>query len=85
MSDSFPSALITDQGTRVLLRLKGHFFELSQSSLRAALGLPDGPPGLGIRVERERLRFEFSEDGQVVEVSAADLLRRITRDTAAMV
>ena len=62
MVRSAPSALITDRGDRVLLRLEGRFYELSQQELRGVLGLPDGPPGLGISIDRDRLRFEFVQD-----------------------
>ena len=58
------SALITDQGQRVLLRIRGRLFQLNQEELRMALGLPPGPPGLGITVDRNRFRFEFVGDQQ---------------------
>lgn len=77
------SALVTDQGTRILLRLEGHFYDLSQQSLRALLGLPDGPPGLGIRIDHDRLTFEFAADDQTLEVSASQLRRRIVKHCAA--
>jgi hypothetical protein len=54
--------LITDQGQRVLLRIRGRLFQLNQEELRMALGLPPGPPGLGITVDRNRFRFEFLGD-----------------------
>jgi hypothetical protein len=82
MSHTSPSALITDQGTRVLLRLEGHFYELDQLTLRALLGLRDGPPGLGISIDRDRLTFEFADDEQAVEVSASDLRRRIAKHSS---
>ena len=43
MALSAPSALITDEGQRVLLRIEGHFYEFSQQELRTLLGLPAGP------------------------------------------
>jgi len=43
MNPSSPSALITDQGLRVLLRLKGRFCELTQEDLLVLLELPRGP------------------------------------------
>ena len=79
MPNSSSSALVTDQGTRVSLRLSGHFYQLSQDELRTVLGLPPGPAGVGITVDRDRLCFEFAEDGQTVEVSESDLRRRITK------
>jgi hypothetical protein len=69
--------LITDQGARVLLRLGGHFFHLNQPALRQVLGLPDGPPGLGITINRDRLRFEFAGDNQSLTITAAQLHRRL--------
>jgi hypothetical protein len=74
-----PSALVTDMGRRVLLRLGGKFYELSQSELRNLLGLPDGPPGLGISIEGERLHFEFALDQQTAELSAGQLQRRLVK------
>jgi hypothetical protein len=79
MTHSSPSALITDQGQRVLLRLNGRFYELSQQALRAALGLPEGPPGLGITIDRDRLRFEFAADHQEIEMTASQLRRRLAK------
>ena len=37
MTHSSPSALIVDNGRRVLLRLEGQFYELAQEELRALL------------------------------------------------
>lgn len=62
MPSSSPSALITDQGQRVLLRLQGRFYELTQPELRTLLGLSPGPPGLGISIDGDRFRFEFPAD-----------------------
>ncbi|HEV3146547.1 MAG TPA: hypothetical protein VGZ47_21850 [Gemmataceae bacterium] len=74
-----PSALVTDMGRRVLLRLGGKFYELSQSELRNLLGLPDGPPGLGISIEGDRLYFEFALDQQTAKLSAGQLQRRLAK------
>ena len=82
MAHSAPSALITDQGRRVQLRVHGRFYELSQEALRAALGLPDGPPGLGISIDHDRLRFEFAADQQAIEVTADQLQRRLAKQSA---
>ena len=79
MAHSAPSALITDQGRRVLLRIQGRYYELSQPELRTLLGLPEGPPGLGITIDGSHLRFEFPADRQTVEVSAGQLQRRLAR------
>jgi hypothetical protein len=65
-----PSALITDQGRRVGLRMRGRLYEFSQEDLRNVLGLPPGPPGLGITIDRNRFRFEFAADHQTIELSA---------------
>jgi hypothetical protein len=74
-----PSALITDQGQRVLLRVQGRFYELSQEELRSLLGLPAGSPGLGISIDGDRLRFEFAADDQTIELSAGQLHRRLAK------
>ena len=79
MPGSAPSALVTDQGRRVLLRLRGGFYELTQEELRTVLGLPPGPPGLGITIDGERLYFEFGADGQEREISTAVLQRRLAK------
>jgi len=79
MSSAIPSALITDMGRRISLRIHGRFYELAQDDLRTALGLPKGPPGLGITIDGERLRFEFAADSQMVEMSAAQLQRRLAK------
>ena len=39
MTRPAPSALITEQGQRVLLRIEGRHYELSQDELRSLLGL----------------------------------------------
>ena len=67
------SALITDNGDRVLLRLGGRHYELTQPTIRQVLDLPDGPPGLGITIDGDRLHFEFAGDDQSVTISAAQL------------
>jgi hypothetical protein len=77
MSTTSPSALITDKGRQVLLRVRGRYYELSQEELRTALGLPEGPPGLGITIDGERVCFEFASDDRRVELSAAQLQRRL--------
>jgi len=77
-----PSALITDQGQRILLRLQGQFYELSQAELRSLLRLPAGPPGLGISIEGDRLTFEFSADEQTIELTAGQLQRRLAKQAS---
>lgn len=79
MPNAYPSALITDQGQRILLRVEGQFYELSQQELRSLLGLPTGSPGLGISIDGDRLHFEFTADHQTVELSAGQLHRRLTK------
>lgn len=81
MSHTSPSALITDQGQRVLLRLNEHFFDLSQNELRAVLELPAGEPGVGISIDGERISFEFCS-GEVIELSARQLQRRLAKQPA---
>ena len=76
-----PSALIIDQGQRVLLRLQGRFYELSQQELRSLLGLHPGAPGLGITIEGDRLRFEFAAEQRTVELSAGQLQDRVAKKT----
>jgi hypothetical protein len=79
MPRSAPSALITDQGRRVLLRTHGRCYELSQQALRNLPGLPAGPPGLGITIDHDRLHFELAGDDRSVELSAEQLHRRLTK------
>ena len=79
MSHSAPSALITDMGQRVMLRLEGRFFELSQRELRELLGAPADETGLGISIDGDRLEFEFAPNEQVIEVSASQLRRRLAK------
>ena len=79
MTHPIPSALITDEGRRVLLRIQGRQYELSQDELRALLGLPSGPPGLGISIDHNRFHFEFSADNQTLELSATQLQQRLTK------
>lgn len=83
MASSSASALITDQGSRVLLRLCGHYYELTQQALRQVLDLPEGPPGLGITIDRDRLHFEFVGDDQSVTISALQLQQRLAKRTPA--
>jgi hypothetical protein len=82
MPSSSASALITDEGRRVLLRIGGRFYDLSQDELRTLLGLPSGPPGLGITIDRDCLRFEFASDTRTVEMSAGQLQRRLAKQLA---
>jgi hypothetical protein len=77
MSHTSPSALIIDQGERVLLRLHGRVFEISQRELRTVLGLPAGSAGLGISIDDDQFHFEFSADDQTIEISALQLHRRV--------
>jgi hypothetical protein len=72
-----PSALITDQGRYIFLRIRGRQFQLNQEELRTALGLPPGPPGVGITVDRNHFQFEFPADSQSIELSAEKLYRRL--------
>ena len=74
---SSPSALIMDQGQRVLLRLEGRLYEVSQPELRSLLGLPPAEPGLGITIDGDRLTFEFTSDQQSIDLSASQLCRRL--------
>jgi hypothetical protein len=83
MANTTPSALITDRGDRVLLRLAGRHYELTQSSLRQILDLPEGPSGLGITIDGDRLHFEFAGDDQSVTISAAQLQHRLAKRSAA--
>ena len=79
MAGPAPSALVTDQGQRVHLRLHGRLYERSQEELRTLLGIPPGPPGLGITIVRNRFRFEFVVDNQTIELTAEQLHRRLTK------
>ena len=79
MPQASPSALITDNGRRVLLRLQGRFYDLSHQELRVLLGLPEGSPGLGISIEGDTLRFEFLGDQQTIEMTAGQLSRRLAK------
>jgi hypothetical protein len=81
MAHSSPSALITEKGRCVLLRIQGRHYEFDQTELRNLLGLPDGPPGLGITIDRDRLHFEFAADNQSIKLSAAQLHRRLSRQS----
>jgi hypothetical protein len=81
MASSSPSALVTNDGASVLLRLEGHFYELSQAVLRQVLGLPEGPPGLGITIDRGRLHFEFADD-RALTVTSTQLRRRLAKRLA---
>ena len=79
MAGSAPSALVTDQGRRIHLRIRGRLYERSQEELRALLGLPAGPPGLGITIVHNRFRFEFVADNQTIEMTAEQLHRRLAK------
>jgi hypothetical protein len=79
MTRPAPSALITEQGQRVLLRIEGRHYELSQDELRSLLGLPSGPPGLGITIDHDRFCFEFVGDNQTLELSVKQSHRRLNR------
>ena len=79
MSNAQPSALITDNGHKILLRIQGRFYELSHEELRTLLDLPPGPPGLGITIDRGSLRFEFPADNQTVEMTAERLQRSLAK------
>jgi hypothetical protein len=81
MAHSSASALVTDNGRRVHLRIHGRFYELSQDELRSLLGLTAGPPGLGITIDGERIRFEFACDQQAIELTGNQLSRRLARQT----
>ena len=81
MASSSPSALITDDGASVLLRLDGRFYQLSLHTLRQVLDLPEGPPGLGITINRERLHFEFA-DHRTLTITSAQLRRRLAKRLA---
>jgi hypothetical protein len=81
MSSRALSALITEQGHRITLRLQGRYYQLSQDELRSVLGLPPGPPGLGISIDHDRICFEFPGDQQTVELTAAQLHRRLAKQS----
>jgi hypothetical protein len=66
-------------GRRIQLRLEGRYFEISHDDLRTLLGLPPGEPGLGITVDRDRLRFDFAADDRSVELSASQLRRKLSK------
>lgn len=74
-----PSALIADQGRRVLLRIHGRQYDLSQEELRTLLRLPAGAPGLGITIDQDRFHFEFTADGRILEMTAKQLHRRLAK------
>ena len=83
MSSLPSSAIITDQGQRVMLRIRGSVYELGQEELCGLLGFPPGPPGLGITVDHERFCFEFTGDQRTMEVSAGQLRSRLGRQITA--
>jgi hypothetical protein len=79
MPTSSPSALVTDNGQRILLRVHRRFYQLSQEELRTLLNLPPGPPGVGITIDGEQLSLEFAADNQKIEISATELHRRLAK------
>ncbi len=82
MAGSAPSALVIEQGRCVQFRLRGQFYELNQDDLRTALGLPPGPPGLGITIDQGKFQFEFAADGRTIALTAAQLQHRLSRTAA---
>ena len=83
MIHALPSALVTNKGQRVLFRIDGKVYELTQAQLRTLLGLPAGATGLGISIDNNRFSFEFSDDAQAVELSARQLQRRLAKQATA--
>jgi hypothetical protein len=79
MARLIASALVTDDGQRVLFRINERCYELTQGALRALLGLPEGPPGVGITINCDRLQFEFPLDQQSAELTAKQLQRRLAK------
>ena len=63
----------------MLLRVKGRIYTLSQPELRQLLNLPEGPAGLGITIDRDRLHFEFAGDDGTVTITEAQLHRRLAK------
>jgi len=82
MAHAFPSALVTEEGRSVRFRIQGKYFEVNHAQLRSMLGLPPGPRGVGITIDRDRLQFQFPADNQFVELSAAQLFRRLSKQAA---
>ena len=82
MGRSSPSALITDKGNRVQLRIGGRIYSLSRESLRELLDLPSGPPGLGITIDDDRFHFEFAGDHRALTISVAQLRCRLAHKIA---
>ena len=79
MTGQSASALVTDQGRRVHLRIRGRLYDLSHEELRTRLGLCTAAPGLGITIDGDRFHFAFAPDNQIVELSAEQLRRRIAK------
>ena len=78
-----PSALVTERGNRVFIRIAGEHYQLTLKKLRALLKLPPANSvGLGITIDRDRFSFEFA-DGPVIELSARQLQRRLSQAKAA--
>lgn len=80
MPGTAPSALVIDQGKRVLLRIDGKYFNIDQNDLRQLLGLPAGKPGVGIRINAQRFSFEFCDEDPV-ELTAKQMLNRLAKAT----
>jgi hypothetical protein len=72
-----PAALVTDKGRQVRLRVQGRAYLVRQEELRSLLGLPAGPPGLGITIEGERLTFEFDDGRNTIALTQKQLSRRL--------
>jgi hypothetical protein len=49
---------------------------------RSVLGLPPGPPGLGITIDHHRFHFEFAADQRTIELWAEQLLCRLRKRLA---
>jgi len=58
---------------------EGDSTKVTQAELRIALGLPAGPPGLGITIDGERFHLEFPADNQQAQISAAQLQRLLAK------
>ena len=74
-----PSALISDNGQRMQLRVDGRIYEVPQEDLRSLLGLPTGPPGLGISIDQNRFQFEFEGEDRTIEITERQLKRCLAK------